>query len=59
MTRLSTYEVHKLIKAAIPEATTVYERTHRGQITIEEYLDPSPNPLQKELYENKIRSGAV
>lgn len=42
-TKLTPYETHKLIKAAIPEAKTVYERTHKGQWTIEEYLDEQRN----------------
>jgi hypothetical protein len=36
---LSAYQVHCLIKAAIPTASTVYERENpQGQMTIEEYL---------------------
>lgn len=35
---LSKYQTHCLIKAAIPEAVTVYQRENKGQITFEEYL---------------------
>ena len=36
--KLTTYQTHCLIKASIPAAHTVYERTHKGQMTFEEYM---------------------
>lgn len=39
MTRLTSYETHRLIKQAIPTARTVYEIENKNQITIEEWLD--------------------
>lgn len=36
---LTSYETHKLIKADVPDAVTVYEREHKGQMTIDEWLD--------------------
>ena len=37
--KLSTYQTHKLIKQAIPDAETVYMRDNRGQMSLEEWLD--------------------
>ena len=37
--RLTPYETHRLIKAHIPSATTVYERENKGQMTFEEYIE--------------------
>ena len=38
MTQLSSYQTHRLIKASVPAARTVYEREHKGQMTFEEYM---------------------
>ncbi len=38
MTHLTSYQTHRLIKAHVPTAETVYERRTRGQMTFEEYM---------------------
>lgn len=37
--KLTTYQTHVMIKSAIPDAVTVYDRENKGQMTIDEWLD--------------------
>lgn len=39
MIKLTKYETHKLIKADVPLAKTVYESENKGQMTLDEWLD--------------------
>ena len=39
MTHLTSYQTHRLIKAHVPSAKTVYERENKGQMTFEEYIE--------------------
>lgn len=52
MEHLTTYQTHKLIKAELPTASTVYERENKGQMTIDEWLDLINERTHKgDLYE--------
>jgi len=64
MTKLTSYQTHKLIKQAIPEAKTVYEEENpQHQITIEEWLDSEKeleqaNPELFNCFFANIKKGA-
>lgn len=54
MTHLTSYQTHRLIKAAVPGARTVYEREHKGQMTFEEYMQEELEA--QEVYEHEYQS---
>lgn len=39
MEKLTKFQTHRLIKQAVPEAKTVYEKENKGQITMEEWKE--------------------